>query len=719
MIRRMLPLSLFLLLLAQPVLSADKGSVRVQKVTNLEARELRLQSSKNVSPAEALSADETCLVYEFDSLAYRIDGWLVGFELYKSLMNPANSCDNAYPFTITAINFPLVIWEPTTMTVAVDVEAVDETSVPGCTVPGTVLSASVEYEATIDEAGLWDIWVPLDEPLVVNEPFFAGFYFGQITPSESTYPSVLTDADPDACADFNIWSQDIGWVDLSNNSYYNFPGRLVMQVNGVTGASGASKAAFLLPTDGSTLMGQQELRVWDEDMTGFAEYAMFEYSDGGDFITIGSDLDGTDAFRDGVSPATTGTGFSFNWDFSSLPEGNYSLRATLIDTSGLSSSSTIGVYLEPTPPIATITTPDDGGTFCAPLDILMSVPDDNMTFVDVQRSSAADLYSADIEPFSQFAVGDADGDPGDGNPAASGEYGEYYAAPVAGAMAIMMWAERGYSALTTEESVTLTKEDVAERLAELFGTREKLGTYDDAVLAGIRAYVVAHGGGFKVDHRLLPNYALLRRTVEANGQSALLALSGFPGMWVTVDGFDGWMESDSTYQVTIANPMTGTVQTGSWRDRATYSELNLSGYWQKVDQMVSLVSSGWSVARTSVGIDGNGGDGWSVNWSPETMPNGLWFYFRSVGHDVLNYIGYDEVMAMHDCSDQYVAGDYNGDDATDWNDLYYLVEFVVNHGDPPAGGAERADANCDNVINVADIIYYINYLLAGAGTPCR
>jgi hypothetical protein len=143
------------------------------------------------------------------------------------------------------------------------------------------------------------------------------------------------------------------------------------------------------------------------------------------------------------------------------------------------------------------------------------------------------------------------------------------------------------------------------------------------------------------------------------------------------------------------------------------------GYWQRVDLMVTMVASGWSVARTSLGVDISGGDGWLVSWDSEELPNGTWHYLRSVGHDQDNFIGYSEVLTRHDCSGVYEPGDYNGDDAADWSDLLYLIEFIVYQGDPPIGGAERADTNCDNVVNIADVIYFVNYLNGATSAPCR
>ena len=55
-----------------------------------------------------------------------------------------------------------------------------------------------------------------DPPVVVNGPFFAGFYIGGgIDPASA--PAVATDDNPVLCSSYNMWDESVGWVDLSNN----------------------------------------------------------------------------------------------------------------------------------------------------------------------------------------------------------------------------------------------------------------------------------------------------------------------------------------------------------------------------------------------------------------------------------------------------------------------------------------------------------------------
>jgi len=673
---------------------------------------------KNIYLAPSLATADTCFVTDNQEITWRIDGWVVGFELYKSLMNPANNCANPYPFTITAINMPMIFDAPTPITIAVDVEAVDNTTIPGCPVPGVLLAVSSQWEAQIPAAGLYNIWVPLDTPIVVNGPFFAGFYIGNAFDT-AVHAAVLTDDFPVPCATYNIWDETIGWVDLVNNEYYNFPGRLIMETAGIPGGVSEPQLELLTPSDGDILYANQELWAWDKQVTGKIEYIMFEYSNGGPFVEIGRDFDGASPLRDGVHSTLSGTGFSLNWDFAALSEGYYDLRVTLVDTSGGSQSQTINVYLEPTPPVAAITSPSHGAAFCSPIDIDMTSPDENLSVIQVQHRAVEMFVSLDVSPFDQALVGDTDGDPDDGNRASDGEFGDYYSAPVAAAVAAEVWFDRGYPDLMRQGTTTMTLAEVAEEFASVFNTRAILGAYDEAVFAGLKQYATAQGGGFEFDLKRQPDYADLRIWVENDERVVLLGVGGNPGLWLTIDGFSAWQRTDSTYLVNVANPLTGAIESATWRDLPGYSEISLFGVYHPVDLMISMFATGWNIARSIIGTDFNGQDGWSVSWSPPGMVDRTYHYLRSVGHDLDDHQGAYSILVQHNCAAVYVPGDYDNDRVATMSDLFRLIEFITQDGPPPDGGAMRADCNCDNVVNVADIIYYMNYLYGTASPPCR
>jgi hypothetical protein len=63
-----------------------------------------------------------------------------------------------------------------------------------------------------------------------------------------------------------------------------------------------------------------------------------------------------------------------------------------------------------------------------------------------------------------------------------------------------------------------------------------------------------------------------------------------------------------------------------------------------------------------------------------------------------------------------IRGDANGDEVVDVADVVYLVNFLYRGGDPPVP-IEAGDANCDGIVNVADVVYLVNYLYRGGDPP--
>ncbi len=700
------------LLIGSVGLAADKQAVRVERIGDISPQDIIL--------APSLISADTCTVTSYTTLTMRIDGWVTGFELYKTLMNPATRCPNPYPYTVMAVNMPMGFSKATTLTVSVDVEAVDSTTIPGCPVPGVLLALSSDYTVSIPGSGYYDIWIPLDTPKAVTGPFFAGFYIGNAV-DPAAQVALLTDENPIACASYNIWSDSIGWVDLVNNDVFNFPGTLGMEAAGNPGGNPSivPDLQIVSPADGDLLYGSAELWAWDRALTGAVEYVVFEYSTGGVFTEIGRDFDGTSTNRNGVNTAAGGTGYNVTWDFSALPEGTYTIRATQVPTAGNPTSSSISVYLEPTPPIARVVSPAASTPLCLPVDIYMNCPDENMASVEVFRRQAASSVSVGVSPMNQNTVGDVNGNAADGNHVSSGEFGDYYSGPVAATVAAMVWSSRGYPALVRQGTTSLTVQQVAEGFATSFGTRTKTGTYDEAMLTGLRSYAVSKGGGFNFDFKRNPAYYDLRIWVEDESRVVMLGLGGTPGLWITVDGFAVWQRADSSYLVSVADPLTGTILDASWRNRNGYSELSIGGVWQRVEIMVSMFASAYPVNRTLIGVDINGNDGWNVHWSTIGIGDGTRHYLHTSAEDTDGHTGPYTTLVEHNCATAYVHGDFNGDRTTTMADLYLLIDFITGAGSAPSGGAARADCNCDNVVNIADVIYYMNYLYGQASPPCR
>lgn len=839
-----------------------------------------------------LTTADTCMVRHDQGIVWKIDGWVAGNELYKGYCDPAATCGSgAYPYTVVEINMPMYFFGATDLVLSVDVEEVDLTN-PFCPVPGALLTASAEYTFNIPGTGLYDIWVPLDEPFVVNGPFFAGVFIGNMLDVADS-PAVVIDSFPVQCTSYNIWDTNIGFIDLTNNSYWNFPGRLVLYASGVTGSASSDPVTCHTPSDtiihmctlsqvglpvtgtngsgtqvpcalltaagtltggvwyytppgpevvtvgvrcdgddgefctdsfqvtfvmnnapqctvpadttiqqdspqqvslpvgaydsdgnladcdiqsgpgtlvddhwqytpsGSeivtvaiecadlcdttcvdeftvtfdvtpvvpnvvtiinprnydTLFGNTQIRAWaGADLSAF-ESAVFEYFNGSGFHSFGLDTEGSSTLRNGVS-TSYGDGFSTVWNFSSLAEGPYSVRCLLYKTSGGYVADTIQVYIEPTPPVASIIAPINGDNICEPFTLLMSSTDENLSYVEIHRKPAAAMYSAGIQTLNQSSLGDANGNPYDGNHAANGEFGDFYNAPAAAALAIKLWADRGYSGLMSVGGPPLTLEQLAEQLAAAFSTRDNLGTYDEDLIKGLHSYFASESY-INIGIQSNPNYFQLRTLVEEQEQAVLIGLGGDPSVWLTVDGFTGWEQTDGSYMITVSNPLTGTKQYLSMRNLAPTSRILLDGSWHDIDLAVTMTVDGWTASRDMMGADIDGSDGWSFYCDTAGLSDGTSYFYRTVGVDASGMRGESTCLVMLNCNETYVAGDLNGDDVADVLDLIWLKSYVADGGDPPPGGAGRADTNCDDHVNIADVVYLMNYLFGTVGPPCR
>lgn len=708
-----------LLLLTASINAVEKKEARLVRIGDLPSQEIRVRPR--------LAAADTCLVRHDSGAVWKIDGWVTGEELYKGYLDPAASCANPYPFTVTEVAIQMYFMNATLMYASVDIEDVNNLN-PGCPSPGNWLVISSEYEIQVPGEGLYELWIPLDTPCVVNGPFFAGFYIGNALDT-TVGATVICDSFPVLCTSYNIWDTTIGYIDLCDTSYFEvlfgtswaFPGRLLLYAAGIPGGSGGQPdpaLTLVAPGNNDTLFGSADLWAWDTSGSEIIGYVSFEYSSGGSFVEIGRDYDGLKPLRDGVNNSGIGDGFSLSWNFSSLPEGTYSMRATAYDTLGRSSSDSVAVYLEPTPPIPTITSPNNGSDFCSPLDLLMTVSDEDFSFIEIYRHDVQTDYSASLVTLDQSTLGDSNGNPGDGNHAANGEYGDYYCGPVAAAIAVKLWFDRGYEQLMKEGLDFVSIDTVAERLAEKFATRENLGTYDENLLAGLKEYSSTHGNKLTFDYRRNPDYFLLRGWVEEEERAVIIGLGGTPGVWLAIDGFSEWEQPDGSYLVRVSDPLTGTLMDVAMRTYLGTNQVHYNGNWQRVDLMVSLLAKDWAVSRSLIGADLNGTNGWSFSWTPTGLTEDNPYFFPAFGYDAGGLVGSWAVLLKYNCSQTYTPGDYDGDDQANVVDLNYLMQFITLDGPAPIGGAGRADANCDNHVNVADVVYYMNYLFDTAGPPC-
>jgi hypothetical protein len=65
----------------------------------------------------------------------------------------------------------------------------------------------------------------------------------------------------------------------------------------------------------------------------------------------------------------------------------------------------------------------------------------------------------------------------------------------------------------------------------------------------------------------------------------------------------------------------------------------------------------------------------------------------------------------------HLRGDVNGDEVQDIGDIVYLINYVF-YGGPAPNPIELGDANCDTVVDIGDIVHLINYVFYQGIPPC-
>ncbi|MCK4224197.1 MAG: S8 family serine peptidase [candidate division Zixibacteria bacterium] len=65
----------------------------------------------------------------------------------------------------------------------------------------------------------------------------------------------------------------------------------------------------------------------------------------------------------------------------------------------------------------------------------------------------------------------------------------------------------------------------------------------------------------------------------------------------------------------------------------------------------------------------------------------------------------------------YLTGDVNGDEEINLADVVYLINYLYKEGPPPSP-LFLGDVNCDDEVDIGDVVYLINYLYQNGPEPC-
>ncbi|MCX6826053.1 MAG: dockerin type I domain-containing protein [candidate division Zixibacteria bacterium] len=677
-------------------------------------------SLRELTIAPHFAAAEACTVRHDKGMIYQIDNYFTGGELYKAYQDPSKACSGAYPFSVEEVDMIFHFAQICTLFVSVDVESADLTT-PSCPQPGALLSISTEYMYALPDTGFYLLAVPLDSTLIINSPYFVGFYISNLIDA-STGVGLISDDTPVQCVNYNIWDNSIGYIDMTNNDYYNFPGRLLLYSVGTTGGSGPTPPApsitLLKPSINEAISGPAVLWASETSGSPIIEYVIFNYrSNSGSWIEIGRDNDGNRALRNGVNESGTGGGYSLAWNYGVLAEGTYWVKATVYDTLGRSAADSHQVSLDPTPPDLIITSPINMDTICLPLKIEATTTDENITQVRFERKAAPLNYGAPVVTLNQSLYGDNNGNPHDGNHASAGEYGDYYCGPVAGALAIKYWYDKGFIYGMREGRNLLPIDTVVERLAANMQTRANKGTYDDLFYSGLLQYTLTHGNELDLEIYRYPHYALFRTLLEERELFLVLALSGAPGIYLAAAGVSGLSDSQGRYAMTVSDPLTGNIISAYMKNNAGMAQVYYGNSWHNLDMIITIMGYSHMVSRDLIGMDTSAAGGWNWDWISADMIQDSLYFLTATATDATNRTGTATNLIQYGCA-SLKKGDYDGDGLANVGDVLYLINYIFKNGATPMGGIGRADANCDGAINISDVVFAIRFIYSHGPTPC-
>ncbi len=356
--------------------------------------------------------------------------------------------------------------------------------------------------------------------------------------------------------------------------------------------------------------------------------------------------------------------------------------------------------MEPSPPIAEITSPSKGANFCPQFDILMSSNDNNLTNVKLSYQKSEPNFPINAKTLLMS------------------DFGDHFSSAISASLAIQALDDRGIYYLMRKNSAVVDATQMTNLLATYFSIIANNGVYDENVFEGLQLFNASIQNVLDIGYIRSPNYLNLRTEIELNHKVAIAGIGGTSNNWILIDGFSGTKNLDGTYNITISNPITALIETVQLRNQGLGVEIFYNGGWQPIEIIFHIGTDGWNSTQTPFGEDLNRADGWSFNWTPPNLWHGYDYFIQSEGTDLTELKGYDVTMYSYDCTQFYLAGDFNNDGYADITDLNYLISYFINQGAPPIGGDGRADTNCDGYLNITDIVYYANFIFGQAPTPC-
>jgi M6 family metalloprotease-like protein len=103
-------------------------------------------------------------------------------------------------------------------------------------------------------------------------------------------------------------------------------------------------------------------------------------------------------------------------------------------------------------------------------------------------------------------------------------------------------------------------------------------------------------------------------------------------------------------------------------------------------------------------------------FGPETFPSSEGYYSPTGVLVTVDSMLSDRLYAYVQVPPAYTLGDANGDEVVDLEDVIFLLNYLFKNDNPP-DPLEAGDANCDGTVELGDAIFLLNYLFRNGPEP--
>lgn len=79
---------------------------------------------------------------------------------------------------------------------------------------------------------------------------------------------------------------------------------------------------------------------------------------------------------------------------------------------------------------------------------------------------------------------------------------------------------------------------------------------------------------------------------------------------------------------------------------------------------------------------------------------------------------YDDLMVFSLVNQEYLCGDANADEVVNISDALYILNYIFLPASPAPDPPLAGDVDCEGNINISDAIYIINFIFSGGNPPC-